>query len=312
LQTRHGATSDAAEKDSINDQIVDLQAQRGLLNEADLAGSAQAVADATATLEASVKAAQAGPFDSFLSNVHTATAKLQTAHAELSGSNRLARTDVPQAPALAVADDAPAAGIPSVGASTSPAALAAEYQACFDICVPAEAQMQTIQWYCDRVLRSRTIYTSVGTPLGIPWYFVGLLHGMEASFNFGTHLHNGDPLAARTVHVPKGRPTMGNPPFTWSDSATDALTFEDFANQADWTLPRVLYRIEAFNGFGYRRNGIRTPYLWSFSNLYTRGKYVADGVFDPNAVSNQAGAAVVLKQLVASGVLIAQADGTLV
>jgi lysozyme family protein len=170
-------------------------------------------------------------------------------------------------------------------------------------CTPAETDAKTIQWYCEHVVKSRAVYDSVGTPLGIPWYFVGVIHGMECGFNFGTHLHNGDPLSARTTHVPKGRPPEGSPPFAWTDSATDALTFEHFAGQADWTLPMVLYRLEAYNGFGYRNRGLRTPYLWSFSNLYVSGKYVADGVFDPTAVSSQCGAAVILRALVAGNVL---------
>jgi lysozyme family protein len=40
---------------------------------------------------------------------------------------------------------------------------------------------------------------------------------------------------------------------------------------------------------------VPTPYLWSFSSLYEKGKFVADGVFDPAAVSKQCGAAVMLK-----------------
>jgi peptidoglycan hydrolase-like protein with peptidoglycan-binding domain len=50
---------------------------------------------------------------------------------------------------------------------------------------------------------------------------------------------------------------------------------------------------------------VPSPYLWSFSNHYTRGKYVADGRFSPTAVSQQVGAAVLLKQL--SGVKGAKA-----
>jgi lysozyme family protein len=41
--------------------------------------------------------------------------------------------------------------------------------------------------------------------------------------------------------------------------------------------------------------------LWSFSTLYDKGRFVADHRFDPNAESRQAGAAVILKQLVRDG-----------
>jgi lysozyme family protein len=44
-----------------------------------------------------------------------------------------------------------------------------------------------------------------------------------------------------------------------------------------------------------RRRGVPTPYLWSYSNLYENGKFVADGRFDPEAVSKQCGAAPMLK-----------------
>jgi hypothetical protein len=98
--------------------------------------------------------------------------------------------------------------------------------------------------------------------------------------------------------VPKNRPPVGNPPFTFEVSGVDALVFEEVDRVEDWTLPGSLFRLEAFNGFGSRAHGIHTPYLWSFSKHYTKGKFVADGVFDPNAVSQQCGAALLLRRMV--------------
>jgi lysozyme family protein len=47
----------------------------------------------------------------------------------------------------------------------------------------------------------------------------------------------------------------------------------------DWSTPAVLHRLEGFNGYGYRKfhPNVPSPYLWSGSNHYTRGKYIADG-----------------------------------
>jgi lysozyme family protein len=45
---------------------------------------------------------------------------------------------------------------------------------------------------------------------------------------------------------------------------------------------------------------VLTPYLWSFTNHYTKGKFVADGKFDANAVSKQCGAAAILKLMLTS------------
>jgi lysozyme family protein len=101
--------------------------------------------------------------------------------------------------------------------------------------------------------------------------------------------------------VPKGRPPVWNPPNDWLSSAVDALQFQKFTGLTDWSVARALYRWEAYNGWGYRRKGINTPYVWSFSNHYTKGKFVRDGVFDPNAVSKQCGTAVMLKALQNAG-----------
>ena len=99
----------------------------------------------------------------------------------------------------------------------------------------------------------------------------------------------------------------GSPPFSWEASATDALTYKKFNVWTDWSVAGILYKLELYNGWGYRKKGVATPYLWSFSNHYTKGKYVEDGVFDPEAVSKQAGAAVILKRMLEQGV-IALAD----
>jgi lysozyme family protein len=315
LMTRRGTTSDANEKATINNSIIELQDQRDALDGADLDAAARAVASATAALGDSVAAARVGPFDSYLAAMHTAIGTLQNVHADAHASIRLPRTDAPAAdPPPAAPLAAPAVApvpLPPVGTGTDPQALAGEYLACFDACQPAADQLSPIAWFGDNVVKSRGTYAHVGAGLGIPWYFIGLLHGMECGFNFGTHLHNGDPLLACTVNDPKGRPPT-NPPFTWSDSALDALTLEHFTNQTDWSLPMVLFRLERYNGFGYRRQGLRTPYLWSFSNLYSRGKYVADGRFDPHAVSKQCGAAVALRRLVVTSILRQQPDQTLI
>jgi lysozyme family protein len=62
----------------------------------------------------------------------------------------------------------------------------------------------------------------------------------------------------------------------------------------------MLYLLEKYNGLGYRMRGVPTPYLWSFSNLYEKGKFVQDGRYDPEAVSKQCGAALMLKAVAAN------------
>ena len=67
-------------------------------------------------------------------------------------------------------------------------------------------------------------------------------------------------------------PKAGNPPFSWEDSARDALIHEGFGGQSDWSVPQMLFRWETYNGMGYRPFAVPSPYLWSFSNVYDHGK----------------------------------------
>lgn len=178
-----------------------------------------------------------------------------------------------------------------------------EYIRLFETCNVRDQYATQVGWYVSKLIdpENRRQYQAVEDQACVPWFFVGIIHGMECSFNFKAHLHNGDPLRSRTVQVPAGRPTPWNPPNDWVSSAKDSLAYEKFVDQEDWSLPRMLFRFEAYNGWRSRANGINTPYLWSFSNHYTRGKFVADNVWDANAVSKQCGAAVMLKALVQRG-----------
>jgi len=127
---------------------------------------------------------------------------------------------------------------------------------------------------------------------------IGLIHGMECDFSFNQHLHNGDSLKHRTVNEPAGRPVKDEPPFTWEYSALDALTYDKFIGWTDWSIAGICYKLEGYNGWGYRGRHIRSPYLWSYSNNYTRGKFTGDGHWDPDAVSKQVGAITALWKMV--------------
>jgi lysozyme family protein len=181
--------------------------------------------------------------------------------------------------------------------------LQTEYEHLFASCRIAPEHLNDVLKTLDKILFGKIRYMAVTAVSEVPWYVIGLLHSMESGCSFTTHLHNGDPLAARTFHVPKGRPLIWNPPNDWESSAYDSLRYQGFVDLKDWSLARVLYRLEAFNGFGYRQHGIFSPYLWSYSQHYTKGKYVWDGKWDPDAVSRQCGAAVLLKKMVDDGVV---------
>ncbi len=186
--------------------------------------------------------------------------------------------------------------------STKYAVLKDEYRRLFDTLTVRDEYTDKANWHLAMMRKSRERYETVGSSVGVPWYFIAVIHALEASFNFRAHLHNGDyPLSARTRQVPAGYPKVWLPPVDWASSAKDALKLLRFTGQSDWGLERTLYRLEAYNGFGYRKTNVPTPYLWSLSTHYERGKFVADGSFSMKAKSQQCGAAVMLKLLVDAG-----------
>jgi lysozyme family protein len=189
--------------------------------------------------------------------------------------------------------------------------LSKEYQRLFDTCEIRPRRQQNVEGLVGTIAQNKERYRTAGKPLAIPWFFIGAIHNMESSQRFDRHLHNGDPLTARTFHVPKGRPLTGQPPFTWEESATDALRLEKLDKVQDWTLPRILFQFEKYNGFGYRTRHPETlsPYLWSFSGHYDTGKFTADGKFDPEATSQQCGAAVILRRMAETGIVSFDSDG---
>ena len=232
---------------------------------------------------------------------------------------RAAREAFPEDAAQAPMDDNPdeaatdtdvgpsdRSGVSSDSNPPSPGRVApdrrAEYESLFTTCIVRPDNVAKVNWCANKLQEFEAQYQRVGNPLGIPWWFIGAIHGLESGFAFDRHLHNGDPLTARTRRVPAGRPLTGNPPFTWEQSAQDALRYMKLDQWGDWSVSGALFQWEAYNGFGYRKFEINSPYLWSFSNHYDKGRYVRDHVFDTDAVSNQCGAATLLRTLVNTGV----------
>ena len=184
-------------------------------------------------------------------------------------------------------------------------ALRADYEQLFQSCVIRPTRLAEVDATADRLVANRARYETVTASTGVPWPVVAVVHNMEASLTFTSHLHNGDPLTARTVQVPKGCPRTGRPPFTWEVSAGDALKMKGLDGDTEWTVAGTLFVLEGYNGWGYRRfhPHVLSPYLWAASGHYTNGKYVADGTFSETAVSKQVGAAVLMRRLAERGAI---------
>ncbi len=181
---------------------------------------------------------------------------------------------------------------------------ASEYLRLYDsalLTTDIKQSLQIIQ-VCRRAVKFIGTYLEIQKLVRVPWPIVAAIHFRESSQDFTRHLHNGDPLGDFTIRVPRGRPeNAGPPPFTWIESACDALSMR-MRMPHDWDLASCLLYLEQYNGMGYQKRGLNTPYLWNYTQYYTKGLYVADGKFDPNIQEHRPGCVAILKTLQKNGV----------
>jgi lysozyme family protein len=140
-------------------------------------------------------------------------------------------------------------------------------------------------------------YQAVYARTGVPWAVIAVIHERECSQNWTGSLAQGDPWNRVSVHVPAGR----GPFRSWEEAATDALVGcpPYAARNQDWSIGRTLTMLEQYNGLGYAARGRPSPYIWSGTDQYRSGKYVHDGVYDPNVVDSQPGCAGLLMAMMA-------------
>lgn len=184
-------------------------------------------------------------------------------------------------------------------------ALKAEYRHMFSICAIKASRRPFVNMALRKIMDGELRYLEIANQYAMPWIFLGCIHLMESGCNFNRQLHNGDSLNSRTIHVPKGRPPLPLlPPFTFEQSAKDALDLFGFDKWKDWTIEGILWSMEKWNGLGYRQYhpNVKSPYLWAATSLYTKGKYVSDTKFSPNAVSQQIGIAAILQLAIQTNV----------
>jgi lysozyme family protein len=146
--------------------------------------------------------------------------------------------------------------------------------------------------------QNKSKYEAVAKRLGVPQELVPLaakaiwaIHCREGSADFSTYLHNGEKLGKRTTLVPAGV-LFDN----WEDAAVDAIKRElpKINGNIPKSVPEWLAFAELFNGTGYENKGKPSPYVLAGTTAYQKGKYVADGKYDPNHVDQQLGVAALI------------------
>jgi lysozyme family protein len=148
-----------------------------------------------------------------------------------------------------------------------------------------------------RLVAARPRYEVVSVKTGVPWDVIAVIHEREASQSWAANLAQGDAWNRVSIHVPRGRGPFGS----WEEAAVDALVNcgPYAARWQDWSDGGRLTLLEEYNGLGYAAHGIPSPYIWASTDQYVRGKYIADGHFDPNAIDHQLGCAALLARMAA-------------
>ena len=168
-----------------------------------------------------------------------------------------------------------------------------EYQRYFDSIEIVRRFEYQVKICVERIVSGMPQYIKVQEETGVPWVFVALLHEMEADCDFDRQILNGQKTNMRTTVSPKGH----GPWKLWHESAKEGV--ERYSNVEDWTIGRMGFYLEAHNGFGYRNNGLLSPYLFRGSQMGEGlGLFASDGVYSPMLTSDQVGAYVILAEIV--------------
>jgi lysozyme family protein len=147
-----------------------------------------------------------------------------------------------------------------------------------------------------KIFTHKSDYQAVEGATGVPWWFVGIVHSLEADLNFNCSLAQGDPWNKVSRHVPKGR----GPFKSFLAAAIDALiNCAPFAARwKDWSIGGVLTLFEEYNGLGYDTvHHMPSPYVFGATNQEQRGKYDSDDHWDASMWDTQIGCAALLKAL---------------
>lgn len=148
-------------------------------------------------------------------------------------------------------------------------------------------------------LRPRLLPISLKT--GVPWWVIAVILEREGAGRTDRYLGNGQPLDRVTTEEPVGRgPFYGADAF--DRGCLDALIDcpPHTAGWHDWSPGGTLTALEEYNGLGYAERGKPSPYVWSGTDQYERGKYVADHVYDPRAIDEQEGCAAIISRMMAA------------
>jgi len=179
------------------------------------------------------------------------------------------------------------------------AALGSEYAAL--LARASITRRRPVQLGIERVMDSLPRYLDLSAPAVL----IGALDLRESDCNPHLGLGQGDPWDQVSRHVPANK----GPFASWRAAAVFYIAYDHLdAPPAPWCWEVACYTGENWNGWGPRLHGCHTGYLWSCTSVYDPvrfggqgrgGKYVRDGVWDPEEIDAQPGIIPVMQGVIA-------------
>jgi lysozyme family protein len=165
----------------------------------------------------------------------------------------------------------------------------------------SQEQQFAMRKFVQNYQSNKARYEAVAEKTDMPPELIAALHWRESTGNFGTYLHQGDPLGKPARRIPNNIPVFHD----WESAAIHAINLKKGIQQrfgitkaTGQSDPAALSTYaEYYNGKGYFNKSRPSPYVFSGTSSYQSGKYVADGKYDPNAVDRQLGVYSMLSNL---------------
>ncbi|MEC8276094.1 MAG: peptidoglycan-binding protein [Myxococcota bacterium] len=161
----------------------------------------------------------------------------------------------------------------------------------------SHTQMNSVEAFQAHYLRHQQRYEAVSARSQVPAPLIAAIHWRESTGDFGTYLHQGDPLGRPAVNEPRNIPVF----YKWEEGAVHALQMKDFIrtnigiDSETRHFAALATYAEAYNGLGYHLyKGMESPYVYAGTNHYSQGKYISDGSFSSWHVDQQPGIASLL------------------
>lgn len=148
----------------------------------------------------------------------------------------------------------------------------------------------------NKILSLEDLYRDAFAGAGMPWYYGAAIHYRESNNDLRGAMVNGEKIigtSQKTTLVPENR----GPYATFKDSVQDAATLKGWRSIGPWSIERLLFTSEIWNGLGYVAKGINAPFVWAGTNHEEMGLYVRDHVFDASTEDTRLGVAAVVKRL---------------